>query len=509
MFRRSNFRDILIMVWSVDAVRSGEPERAKTRMQFPRNAIGAKPGEGHFVAPWTLETLVNEALVHRSADRGSKRLLNTRHWSSFASLFNLINEIENAESLDDIPEMAILGALPRIGWRQFGWQIGYKTANRFFRSWWLYNFPEANDFFLKTYGVSVERFCYVGFAVASQLIKYPAVRPNTTLSKVGITDEERDAFFRMVSLSSANARKHAAKERKWGKGQIAYKPSVLRRKPMITITNENVLEAYCPLPALLYLRFTDGLFYDLIENSDLKRIIGERFEDYAFEINRHYLSDRYRIFKEDKYGARSKQRATPDLRIINGEHKLKAIIECKSRRIPFKVLSSPNPYFENKDVFAELVKGVTQIWRYVADVRLGRAECDWRISSDVIGVILMLEPWLQMYSETIRSIKQRAVMECERYPEVEEVDQIEITFVAVDDWEYSLGRIRAEGFLRALHVHATPRKHGYLLGTIVDELAVEEDSDVVPYDYHAGISRLVSWWDEIGENRIPEPPCEH
>lgn len=301
MLRSSNLRDILVMVWFVDALRNGKSERVKGHFEFPEKAVSAKPGEQHFVAPWTLETLVNEALVNPPADAHAKRLLNTKRWASFASIFNIVNEIEEAESLDGIIEAEILDAMPRIAWRQFGWQTGYRSAERFFRAWWLYNFSEANDFFLKKYGMSVERFCYVGFAVAALLIQFPSVRLDVNLSSVGVTDAERDAFIGAVSLSSADARRYARMQRA-GKGQIAYKPSVLRRAPLITIQLGTVYECFCPIPDLLYLRFSDGLFYDMVGDGNLRRIVGERFEEHAFKVTNHYLGHSYQLLKEAKYG---------------------------------------------------------------------------------------------------------------------------------------------------------------------------------------------------------------
>lgn len=504
LLRSSRLRDILVMVWCVDAVRNGEPERVKGRLFFPKEVIGGKPGEGHFIAPWMLETLVNEALVHPAATNDSRRILNTKLWQSFALLFDLIREIEDLESLDDIPEMGILDAMARIGWRQFGWQIGYQNAQRFFRAWSLYNFPESNEYFLKTYGISVERFCYVGFAVAAQLTEYPAVRADTTLTDVGIADNERDAFFRIASLSSFDARKFARAERS-GKGQMAYKPSVLRRAPMIEIKGDKVIEVFCPIPALLFLRITEGLFYDLIAEDNLKRIIGERFEGYAYEISNYYLGKRFQLLKEEKYGAKSKQRATPDLRIVDTEGRLQVIVECKARRIPFDVLSSPRPYLENKSSYADMVKGVIQIWRYVADVRQKNADANWCLSDDAVGVVLTLEPWFQMSSDTISMIRQRAAEECAQYPNVKEVDQIEIAFVAMSDWEHSIQRGVAENFLLALKNHVSSKKHGFLLSSSVDELKTKEDVEVDPYDYHAGIARFASWWDDVGNGRIPSP----
>lgn len=490
------------MVWSVEAIRHGDGDRAKRYFRFPPEAVGAKPGDQFFIKPWTLETLVNEALVHPSADVHSRRILDTTGWGAFAQTYNLVDEIENAESLQDIPTGGLRDAMPRIGWRQFGWQVGYSSAHRFFRGWWLYNFSEASEFFSDIHGLSIERFCYVGFAVAAHMIESPALRIDASLGSVGITDLERDAFFRVVALPCVEARKRAIEERT-GNRQIAYKPSILRRYPIITTQNGKTEEAFCPIPDLLHLRITDGLFYDLVDNDNLKRLVGRRFEEYAFEVTNHYLGESYTLLKESAFGTKKRPQGIPDLRIIDSQGHLSVVVECKARRIPFKVLSSPRPYLENEDVYEDIVKGVIQIWRYLAKVRQGIADKPLGTSENIVGIILTLEPWLEMHSETIKYIKDRASEQCRKYPEVEHMDQVEIGFVSIDDWEHSIQRIDARGFVESLNEHASPKKYGYLLRTTIDEFAVGRESVLAPYDYHGGISRLVSWWDAIRKRQIP------
>ncbi|CUX80029.1 hypothetical protein [Roseibaca calidilacus] len=458
------------------------------------------------MAPWTLETMVNEALVHPPApskpSTPSKRL-NTKLWQSFTMLFNLINDIEDAESLEDIPEGEILAAMSRIGWRQFGWQVGYKTASRMFRAWWLYNSLEANDHFEAKYGISLERFCFVAFGIAAQLTNFPAVRIDSSMASVGISDAERDAVFNIIAKTSADARREA-KNARAGKGQIAYKPSILRRWPLISVQKDESWEAFCPIPTLLYLRMSDGLFYDLVDNDNVRRIIGERFESYAVEITKHYIGTEFQVLSEAEYGAKANPAKTPDVRVVSQQNALRVVIECKARKIPFKVLSSPNPYFENEEIYDELIKGVCQVWRYVSDVRRGVADNNWSISDDVVGLVLMLEPWFQMSSQTVKHITDAAEARCAGTSGILPQDRIAVSFVAMDDWEFSLRKIGAEGMIAALNKHAHPDRFGYMLSTVVEEIAEDFKEPVDAYDYSTGINRVLPWMQDIDEGRVPD-----
>lgn len=495
LLEKTKLRDLLIMIWAAESLRSGQADDAKRFLNFPEEAVAAKPGNRYFVAPWTLETLVNEALTHKSATATSRRYLNTSKWDGFAQKYNLLNEVENAESLDDIPEGGILDAMPRIGWRQFGWQSGYRSSRRYFRAWWLYNFKEANDYFQENYGITVEQFSFVGFGVAAQLVRFPAVKIDEDFQVVGISQAEQSAFFRLTTSSPSDARKRAIDLRS-GTGQIAYKPSALRRKPLIEIGQE----AFCPLPDLLHLRVSDGIFYDLIGNDNLRRLVAERFETYAAEVTQHYVSP-YTIRTEENYGPRAKRLATPDLRIVNEQSELCVIVECKARRIPFRVMSSSNPFAENAEIYADLVKGVLQVWRYVSDVRRGSADAKWSLADDAIGVVLMLEPWLQMHNDAVKEVLQAAERETAKYTEILATDRIPIAFVAIDDWEFSIRRVNVSGFLRALAIHAKEDRAGFMLDSSVKSIASEHAPSVSEYDYWAALSKVTNWWADLAKHQ--------
>lgn len=490
-------RDLLALVWSADRLRNGHYDTAKRYLSFPNEIVESIQGGQINIFPWTLETLINESLTKPSANTASRRTLNTGVWPSFVTLYSLVQKIENSESLDDISEGGILDAMPRIGWRQFGWQIGYRSAQRFFRAWLLYNFTEANDYFSNTFNISVERFCYVGFAVSAHLEQFPAIRTDCSLEEIGISEREMTAFFGLVCTHASSARETAMAIRS-GPGQIAYKPSVLRKTPLISVGHNRIVEAFCPLPALLALRFTDGIFYDLIDDDNLRRIIGTRFENYVTEVTRHYIEPNFEFLPEETYGPRGRSRATPDLRFRSAAGSLQLIIECKSRRIPFKVLASSKPFDEHQEIYSEIIKGVIQLWRYASDVRCGVTDDGEQLSPDAVGVVLMLEPWLQMSGTTIKSIIDAAIEECSEQTDILNADRIPIAFVSIEDWEQSIKKISADGFLEALRLHAGTDRHGYLLSSVVEEMGFEEDVEGV-FDYFGGLSRVVPWWNDILE----------
>ncbi len=499
--------DVLTLVWAASSLRdeelAGRPDRF---LEFPQEAVGADFNNSFFIQPWVLETLVNEALFYPSAPSILSHVVDMTNWANFSNLYNSLNNLEDSESQLDIPEGEILAALPRITWRQFSWQIGYKSSQRFFRALWLYSFPEANDYFTEHYGISVDRFCFVGFTVATIARLEPKFERNISfLQEFNISEDELRAFFALTSISSKKARDWARTHRSYD-GPAAYKPSLLREKPIIRISrgNPDQFNAYCPFHELIFLRINDGLFQDFVQDDNMKRMIAERFESYVALVTTHYFGYELQVLEEGTYGTRKSQRKTPDLRIVAHDNCLKAIVECKARRIPFRVLSSPNPFVENRETFEDLVKGVVQIWRYASDVRQGIVDTDLSINRNTIGVVLSLEPWLQVSVDTIDAIRNAAKEACLKHSNIEEIDQIPVSFVDVEDWERSMRKTDPTGVFKALKELSRRDRAGYALDTTIDSHTDAETCPVEAFDYRGRISDLASWWGDLMNGDIPK-----
>jgi hypothetical protein len=499
-FSMSRLDEVLVMVWCANALRKGQQKRIGGRFTYPEEAISAKPGSNFYIAPWVLETIVNEALFYPASRVAARRMRNTKSWDAFADLLNTIGDVENSQSLDDVRQETIVNSIARIAWRQFPWQTGFKSAERLFRAWYLYNFPEANQYFIDHYGISLERFCYTGFAATAALQDFPAIIADSSFEGVGISAKERDAFLELAASSAADLRDIVRRDR-LNQLQIAYAPSQLRRKPLVLIGKGGRNEAFCPLDDLLVYRISDGIYYDLVASDDLRQIVGQRFESYVAEVTGHYLCPAYVVAAEGIYGTRSRPIATPDMRVLSEGSLIQAIVECKGRRMSFSLRTSPDPYMTNAVDYQELGKGVAQIWRYVADLRRGVTDDGMCIDPNTIGVLLTLDPWLQMSSDTVQSVLDlgREIL-VNRGIEVFPEDCIPISFVSMDDWEQGLRKISPEGFFKALRRHAHEDRHGYILATSIEELAKDFRFSGVPYDYYAKLPEVAPWWGKIGKS---------
>ncbi|WP_150526442.1 hypothetical protein, partial [Roseibium sediminis] len=365
------------------------------RLYYPKEFEEQEIGSKGYIERWAVETLVNEYFVCKA--KGTKRL-DTRKWAVFATLMNRLRAYENADSLSDIEEGAILHALPRLLWRQMPWQNGICNAQSLYRSWYIYNFDEASEYFLRLHGISIPRFAEIGFIIYALTHENPAVDVSLSLGELNITKLEFERFISIVADNVPNIRRYAATLR-MGPGQSAYKASILRKYPIIVHGAKKKVLAYAPMPDLVMQRVSDGLFFDVVGNGELRRLCSHRFEEYVRVILSHYCPENMTVSPEfvTSYGSSSDFYLSCDGRVS-------IIGECKARRLNMSVRQSPNPSVldDMQSVYEELAKGVKQIWRTHSVIRTRKTDTNISLSeSGVLGIVVTLDPWFILDRATV------------------------------------------------------------------------------------------------------------
>lgn len=494
LLRFAELHDILVAVWAIRGIGLGQADAAKRFMNFPSQLIDAQIGSEHFIAPWILETLINEALFYDNFD-GGRRQLDLKNFNSFALLYNLMHEIENAESLMDIPDGGITRAIPRIGWRQFAWQDTFLKDRKIYRAWRLYTVADAAAHFEKKRGISPERATAISFFLFTKLLSHPAVIAQDESSTWGITKEETEIVLSFISRPAAAAKGYARRLR-FRRGEAAYKPSILRETPMISLQSNGIKTYYCPLPDLCIQRLTDGLYQDVVDNQSAMQKIAYEFENYSCDILSHYMSGHFHVLREVLYGPKGQQILTPDLRLVDDDNSLQIVIECKRRLLPHKISSSADPTQNYPELYDDFVKGVQQIWRYISRVRRNIADETWVVDRNAVGLVLTLHPWMLMSGEVVRWIKQRARDTLKPEWSVTADDMIPVSFSDTDDIEVSLTRLPKDQVQSALLRHAEEDRVGYSFRHVAEDFYVEAEK-ITPFDYDTKITEHIAWWGDM------------
>jgi len=435
------------MIWCADRLRVGDVERGRRGLpDVTREVIESVLYRRKlYFQPWILEDLINEWLSTPRSSLALPRELNCESYQGFATIYNAIIQVDDAEAGFELERgLDVLQMMPRLGHRQFEWQRGWLNGPALYRSAFIYGQGESRDWYRESYGIDPTEAMMFAMAAYSAFNSAPEVgRSRFLVPAIGLNQPLVDAGLRLMTASLSGAVAEATRLRR-GPHNIAAKPSVLRRTPMIEFASSSFR---APLPDLLLERVTSGLYLDFVRAPDsVRTAIARRFEQYCVDLLQV-------VFGEDarpafQYGSKKKPIDSPDIR-IGCEGRISLVVECKFTRMTFEARFSDAWQEATDRGYRELAKGVCQIWRYAAHLRMGRvAE---KPADSLKGLVLTMDPWMRMTHGQDEKIFKLAREWCAANdPEVALEDQCAVGFTHVGDLEELLHSTAASQALAAL-----------------------------------------------------------
>ncbi|MFK0299572.1 hypothetical protein ACIQTU_10165 [Brevundimonas sp. NPDC090276] len=503
LLRTSDEEDLCRQVWAVSLLQEGEVNIAARHLKIPPEALGARLGEQHHIPPWILEALVNERLIlppQRPRQRqGLKQVLNQETFSSILLVARLLRAAEDADQGVLLGRLDVMKELPRLIHRQFEWGRGCMTGPQLYRWAYLYGGEKTRAWFEARHGLTIPDFMLVGIGLSMRFRQYLDIRPSIDLAPIGLSPVVGQAALQLLALPLAEARLAATRLRTPFQRSL-YRPSVLRERPVLAFGEGDSTRLRAPLPDLVLLRVTAGLFYDLVgAPSDLRNEIAARFETYARDLLNTSLSG-LTFARGGKYRLGKRELDAPDV-VCRQPNGVAAVFECKARKMPFSARYSEAP--EDEAGVNELVKGVTQLWRYFAHYRLGFLPSEI-IRPDAVPVLLTLENWTQMNSDLQIAILNRARAATASDPHIRAEDQRPIVFASIEDIETTLSRTDASGFLQALAQAAQEKFTGWMLPNL--HRTVEGDAER-PYPLADRLGEVLPWFKDLGLEPDRDAAC--
>ena len=479
-------------IWAARRVQSDSPTSGLAILQgVPSEAITTEIGNPNAIYPWELELLVNERLaIPRPALYQS---LTPETWEQIATLVNLVRNIENDESIVFHEPEDILDQIFLIGGRQFDWQQGFLTKQEIFRSTFVYGQGECAKHFERKFGIEIDTFTATCFAYFALFSSHPQARKNTNFSAINIENSDRDRVLAMVSHHIRDA-KNLARSKRHPDGEIAYQPSVLRTHPIIGVTAASG-QLLCPLPDLLMNRMTFGLFYDVIDGGGpIRDEIGTRFEEYVHLNISHFLPE-LEVEREFSYNSRFGEVKSPDVLLSSQDDELIALLECKASRLPHSARFAA--FDPTERGYRDMIKGVKQIWRFIADIRTGRVKR--KKADDTVGAVITLDSWFVAAPARQEKILEVAKEECSNHPSILKADMVPIAFVYMPEFERRLAYGDAELVLRTLRRLSQKAMRGFSFD-IVEEKEDLSNFEFQRFPFDEQLSRLLPWWEKFGMN---------
>jgi hypothetical protein len=495
---RADDEAFFIMVWATFAIQSERSDKARGILAFPPGAATSDLSSKFAVHPWMLETMLNEVLVTPKLDilpGRQNRRLDCRQFAAIAHVNNLLRKLENAEDGLTLKRINVLREMHRLGQRQFEWQRGFLSCSQLYRAAFIYGGDLAKSFFANAKGFTIEDFTLACFALRALYLEKPIVRRGGGMHDVGISGETLSAIFDLISITLAPARNRASQLR-LGPGHTAYKRSLFREYPCIAFGDKGE-RVHGPLPDLLVLRSTSGLFYDLINGGDkVRNEISRRFETYCTEFIRDMLP-RHVVCSSYKYQSGKNQLDSPDV-LVYEEGAISLIFECKATRMSYEARFSEDPIADARRGYEEMAKGVFQIWRFASHHRRGLLK-EERLQDGPKGIVLTLDTWLSMANAMQSEVLELArTMSQNRDPDIIEADRIPVVFCPIDDLEETLLVATDASFFRAVDAATEERFYGWALSSVHRDIAPEiRESKTYPFENR--MAEVLPWWSLFGE----------
>jgi hypothetical protein len=178
---------------------------------------------------------------------------------------------------------------------------------------------------------------FVGFALFSAHQRTPWLQQPLGIPELELSAELVKRAMPMLALSSESARARTVAfnaqmaDQNRGPLPTAYLPNVLRQFPLIS-TDEDLTRFVAPIPEMLLMRITSGLYYDLVPGgAPLLNDANDRFEQYCVDYITN-LMPRFATSRSYHYGPKGAGLDSPDVLIKDGG-RLVVVGDCKATKL--------------------------------------------------------------------------------------------------------------------------------------------------------------------------------
>jgi len=488
----------LRMIWCTDAIQSGNADAARRYFHFPKEAVDPELDSQYAIYKWELETLINAFFITAKARRKKRffRFLNCTQFSAMASIVNALREFENEEYKTLKEKYSVFIELNRIAQRQFHWQRGYFNTIQLYRSFYIYGQGACADHFKEKYGINIDDFTLAGFALYCRFQKTHQLLERDieqTLPNI----ENINTINDILCMNMNDARKifsdnynHINWSNKY-KLPIAYTPNPIRLRPVFRI-NDAPPRYLCPIPECILIRITSGLYYDIITGgTSVINNANNRFEEYGKYLIEKLMPD-CTVITKLSYTFRKNKIDAPDILLLKGT-KLKLVIECKATKLTAAAKFSQNPISEAENQFKQIAKGVFQIWKYFAHLRMNVC-CQNLDHYNARGLLLTLDEWLMGAPKLQERVIELAHELANQTDYIEPNDRRTVIFCPIADFETILMESDSEKLFTCVEKANEPNFWGWGLPQIFSQHFSENQE---PKDFPFNISDIMPAWKNI------------
>jgi hypothetical protein len=388
-----------------------------------------------WINEWVLMLLAKEILIHSGPV--AKAGLTLRNWRTLAGTVNGLNILENEIYGAYGSPDKILVEFIRIAHRTFEWQGNGPNQSAIVRYYKIFETPEISEICFRRYGVTVYEVMACGTAMLGHFVESHMLRLPLTSQIAELPVDKFAAVLAFVADDVASIRAILKSEQQFNES-FAYSYNSLRARPIIFMGSGVGEVAVCPIPTLLFWRFTAGLYYDLIGVPTFANLFGDSYQSYVGSVLRAAAPLRT-IFEECPYKVASKHKRTVDWIVVDADGSA-LFIECKVKRTRWETKQSLSDTSALEEDIGHLATAVVQNYKTIRDCLAGHYP-NFRASSNasIYPCVVTLENW-HMHGSVMYGVLRKAVLEKMKEEDVPEeyLTTMPYSVWPVDDFEVGM-----------------------------------------------------------------------
>lgn len=335
---------------------------------------------------WQLAELAREVIMHCDRVSGAPFTFKV-----FASTLNCLRSITVRLSADplEIGQDSMFQYLDAILHQQYPLQVKM-NAPQVLRYRSIFGSAPINEMMCEKLGFGYDECSFFLFALSGLLHKKPRIVSSQSYEKFNISEERTASLFSWLSAPvaelAAKMKNQHAFDVNW-----ASRWNELRSKPFVQHDLRNSDHMYCPVPAVLWQKISQGLAFDLYSFPGFDKAFGTAFEEHVVGFAEYHLSS-------DKFTVAGEQEFTYKKNVLNGadlmvsDEKGTIVVECKTKRLNLNARQF-DPGDSKLTDLAKLAKAVVQLYKNIAHIKAGSTQ--WKPRSNrYYPVVVTLEDWL-------------------------------------------------------------------------------------------------------------------
>lgn len=414
-----------------------------------------------WISEWELETLCREVILHAQDMPRCPETL--RSWKTLAQIINKLKSLEEFIAGRFESREAVMLELHRVAHRQFPWQMSRLDAGNIMRYFLLYKHPALEQIVRRVIGLSVEELFLMGMALLGLFTTNIALHCPPNIQIPGLSVDTLDRFRAHFSIDLSSLKRRLKEEQQMN-DRFAYAYHSLRAFPLIRMIYKERDSLACPLPTLLFWRFTAGVYYEICKEDGFDNAFGDAFQVYVGKVlERAVTPEKTRVYGEEEYRVGRDLKRTVDW--IVDQDNAALFIEAKTKRM---VMEARVEIVDPAVLSSELTKMadmIVQVYKSIKDYR-DNLYPTYRFKNDrtIFPLIVTLEDWF-LFGERLLSELAGKVLEAFRAEHVPEewLREMPYTVCSVHELERAIQVMDSRGIKAVMEGKTCPEKREWAI----------------------------------------------